>query len=370
MRPVVAISIMVSAACAGAQTKPRQPPETFDEIARKADAARDRDRLEEAARLYQRALRIKPAWADGWWSLGTIFYDSDRHAECVTAFTRFVALKPDVGPARALLGLCEFGRANYDAALHHLFRAQEIGFAGDSRIRDVSLYHTVLGLIVKQNFEKAIEQLAMLVAASSPGAAVRTAAGLAALRKPLLPDQVPEADRSLVTKVGDAVIAQLERRPEDAARGFDAILAAYPRTPEVRYAYGALLLSSDPPKGLAMLKLELELSPDHVPALASIALEYLKENDAAAARPYAEKAARLAPDDFVARTAYGRVLLEVDQIPDAIQQLEAAVKLAPDSPHARFALANAYARAGRNEDAVRERKEFARLQKLVDSGRK
>ena len=370
MRPLFAIPILVSVACVGAQTKPPSSPETFDAIARKADAARAEDRLEDAARLYQRALRIKPAWADGWWSLGTIFYDSDRHADCVTAFTKFVVLKPDVGPAHALLGLCEFGRAHYDTALRHLFRAEELGFAGDARIRDVSLYHTALALIVNSDFERAIEQLARLVAASSPGAQVRTAAGLAALRKPLLPDQVPQADRSLVAQVGDAVIAQLERRTEDAVRAFDSILAAYPKAPEIHYAYGSLLLASDPAKGLAMLKQELDLSPNHVPALASIALEYLKENDAVAARSYAEKAARLAPSDFVARTAYGRALLEVDQVPRAIQELESAVKLAPDSPHARFALANAYARAGRNADADRERKEFARLRKLVDSERK
>jgi tetratricopeptide (TPR) repeat protein len=186
----------------------------------------------------------------------------------------------------------------------------------------------------------------------------------------MLPDLVPEADRPFVTRVGDAMIAELERRPDDAARQFESILAAYPKAPEVRYAYGSLLLSSDPPKGLAMLKAELEISPEHVPALAAVAYEYLKENDGEAALPYAEKAAHLAPSDFAARTAYGRALLELGRIPESIAELEAAVKLAPDSPHARFSLANAYVRAGRNEDADRERKEFARLRKLIDSGRK
>jgi tetratricopeptide (TPR) repeat protein len=363
MRFALAISLLVTVA--GAQTAP-----TFDQLARKADDARAHDQLDQAASLYRQALRLKPSWAEGWWSLGTILYDSDHHAECAAAFTRFVALKPDVGPAHALLGLCEFGRGQYDAALKQLFRAQDLGFAGDDQIRSVSLYHTALALILKENFEKAVEQLAMLVAAGPPPAPVRTAAGLATLRRPLLPDRIPEADRPLVARVGDAMIAQLERRPEDAARLFEAILKDYPKAAEIRYAYGSLLLNSDPEKGLAMLKGELEISPDHVPALAAVAYEYLKENDGAAALPYAEKAARLAPSDFAARTAYGRALLEVGRVPEAIAELEAAVKLAPDSPHARFSLAAAYARAGRNEDADRERKEFARLRKLLDSGRK
>jgi tetratricopeptide (TPR) repeat protein len=368
MRLVIAISILVS--IASAQTAPKSAAASFDTLARKADAAREQDRLDEATGLYRQALRLKPSWAEGWWSLGTILYDSDHHAECAAAFTRFVALKPDVGPAHALLGLCEFGRGQYDAALRHLFRAQDLGFAGDDRIRSVALYHTGLALIVNQNFERAVEQLALVVAAGPPPAPVRTAVGLAILRRPLLPDAVPEPDRPLVTRVGDAMVAQLERRPDDAARLFEAILADYPQAPEIRYAFGSLLLNANPEKALAMLKSELEISPGHVPALAAIAYEYLKENEGAAALPYAEKAARLAPSDFAARTAYGRALLELGRIPEAIQELETAVKLAPDSPHARFSLAAAYVRAGRNEDADRERKEFARLRKLIDSGRK
>jgi tetratricopeptide (TPR) repeat protein len=201
---------------------------------------------------------------------------------------RLVALKPEVGPAHALLGLCEFGRGQYDAALRHLFRAQDLGFAGDHRMRGVALYHTALALIVKQNFEKATEQLALVVAADPPPAPVRTAAGLAALRRPLLPDHVPEADQAFVTRVGDAMVAELERRPDDAARLFEAILAAYPKAPEIRYVYGSLLLNADPPKGLEMLKAELEISPEHVPALAALAYEYLKENEAEAALPFGQ----------------------------------------------------------------------------------
>jgi tetratricopeptide (TPR) repeat protein len=343
--------------------------QTFDTLARQADAARDADRVEQAIGLYRRALRLKPAWADGWWSLGTLLYDADRHADCADAFTRFVALKPDVGPAHALLGLCEFGRRDYDAALRHLLRARELGFAGNEPIREVALYHTALALILKSNFERAIEQLAALPPAGHSAAAVRNAAGLAALRMPLLPDQVPERDRDLVNRMGEAIEAEFDRRQDDAARLLESILAQYPKAPEVRYTYGSLLLQSDPARGLAMLKSELEISPDHVPALAAIAYEYLKENDAASALPYARSAARLAPGDFAARIACGRALLETGSLNQAIEELEAAVRLAPDSPDAHYALANAYARAGRAENAERERKEFARLRKLVDSGR-
>ena len=365
MRACVITLLMISMAAAQSG-----PAVSFDEVARKADAARAADRLDEAVRLYQRALRLKPAWAEGWFSLGTIFYDADRHAECVDAFTRFVALKPDVGPAHGLLGLCEFGRGNYDAALRHLFRGQELGFGDNAQIRQVALYHTALALIVRRNFEKAIEQLSILVNLSPPPNVVRSAAGLAVLRMPVLPDRIPAADRTFVDRVGEAELAEMERRAEESGKLFERLLADYPKAPELHYTYGSLLLSSDPPRGVALLKGELIISPDHVPALASLAYEYLKEGDPAQALLYAEKAARLAPGDFAARTAYGRALLEQGRVADAIRELETAVKLAPDSPQARFALANAYTQAGRSNDADHERKEFNRLRKLLDSGRK
>lgn len=359
------LALLLTASMAAAQST-----QSFDAIARQADAARAHDKLAEAAQLYQRALRMRPGWADGWWSLGTILYDTDRHAECADAFTRFTAIKPDVGPAHALLGLCEFGRKHYDAALRHLFRAQELGFAGDDQIRRVAVYHTALALILNGEFERAVEQLAVVAAIAPAQGPVRTAAGLAALRMRLLPEQVPPAEHDLVERMGNAMTAELERRQEDALRLFEATLAVYPQAPNVHYAYGSLLLDSDPAKGLAELKQELAISPRHVPAMAAIAYEYLKEADAQSALPYAEKAAQIAPGDFAARTAYGRALLETDRIPEAVAELETAVRLAPESPHARFALASAYARAGREADAERERKEFARLRKLVDSGRK
>lgn len=340
---------------------------SFEELARHAAEAREHERLEEAARLYRQALRLKPGWAEGWWFLGTLAYDQDRYPECSDAFRRLVDLKPQGAPAHALLGLCEFNLKRYDSALRHLLHARKIGFGGEDRIRQAALYHLALAFILKEHYENAIEQLALLVRASEAALDVRLAAGLATMRKPMLPSQIPGEDRDLAFRLGQAVVQELERHAEEATRAYEAVLAAYPRAPGIHYAYGSFLLSSNPDRGLELLKQELDISPEHVPALGAIALEYLKRGDARSAKPWAEKAVLLAPGNFVTHVARGRVLLELEDLPGAIRELETAVQLAPDSPNARFALANAYVRAGRKEDAGRERKEFARLRKLLDS---
>ncbi|HLY15794.1 MAG TPA: tetratricopeptide repeat protein [Bryobacteraceae bacterium] len=357
----------VAALFAAAAPAQKAESVSFEQVVKQAGEARDQNRLEDAARLYREALRIKPGWPEGWWFLGTLLYDQDRFPECSDALGRLIDLKPEMGLGQALLGLCEFNIQRYASALRHLLEAERLGFGGEQQLQQVAVYHAALACILLQDYEHAREQLIRLVQSTDVPPDVYLAAGMAALRRPLLPPQIPDSDRDLAAQLGHAVVFELERHPEEAARAYEAVLAVYPKAPGVHYTYGSFLLSSDPDKALAALKQELEIDPDHVPALATIAGEYLKREDAASARPYAEKAARLAPGDFAARTAYGRTLLQLDDVEGAIRELETAVKLAPDSPHARFALAAAYTRAGRKEDAETERNAFKRLQKLIDS---
>jgi len=75
----------------------------------------------------------------------------------------------------------------------------------------------------------------------------------------------------------------------------------------------------------------------------------------------------LAPNNFVAHVAYGRLCAETGKIDRALQELQTAVKLAPGSPDARFALSRALWKAGRKSEAEREQTEFERLKALVDA---
>ncbi len=100
---------------------PEQAPNAFDDLVRRADEAREGGRLEEAEGLYREALKQRPRWSDGWWYLGTMAYERDRPLECIQAFRRLLALKPEAAPAWALRGLCAFQLKEYAAA--HVRRA-------------------------------------------------------------------------------------------------------------------------------------------------------------------------------------------------------------------------------------------------------
>ena len=63
-------------------------------------------RLNEAIVFYNNALRLLPTWPEGWWYLGSIFYDRDRYREAREALGNLLSVQPKNGPAWALMGLC------------------------------------------------------------------------------------------------------------------------------------------------------------------------------------------------------------------------------------------------------------------------
>src|SRR3954469_15358246 len=73
--------------------------ESFDDLAARAQAARESDRVPEAINLYQGALRRRPDWTEGWWHLGTLLFDSGRFLDARNAFAQFVTTeKQQPGP--------------------------------------------------------------------------------------------------------------------------------------------------------------------------------------------------------------------------------------------------------------------------------
>ena len=75
----------------------------------------------------------------------------------------------------------------------------------------------------------------------------------------------------------------------------------------------------------------------------------------------------MAPENFVAHVACGRLWMETGKTGRALQELRTAVKLAPGSPDAHFALSRALYKAGQKQEALRERAEFERLKALIDA---
>jgi tetratricopeptide (TPR) repeat protein len=338
-------------------------PSQFDAVSRQAAIAREANRTEEAIKLYRDSVRLKPSWPEGWWQLGSLLYERDEYAGARDAFGRVARLEPKSGPAWAMLGLCEYRTREHVKAAEHLQQALKLGLGDNARLIHAARYHLALLLTRFGEFEAALQTFVKLAndGIDDPGAVA--AAGIAALRLPLLPPELPEDTRPMAFQVGRAVYDTGARRAADASREWREIVAQYGTLPNIHYLFGGFLLLSDSDAAILEWKRELEISPDHVPARLQLAYEYLKRGDTESALPYAEQAVKLEPGSFVAHNALGRTLVEAGDLTRGIAELEAASKGAPQSPENRVALASAYAKAGRKEDAARERAEFLRLKK-------
>jgi tetratricopeptide (TPR) repeat protein len=346
---------------------PPSPAQRLEKIKKEAATARDANKSTEAIRLYKEGVQLKSDWLEGWWSLGTLYYDDDLYIEGRDALRRFTHLEPKVGAAWGLLGLCEYQTRDYERALVDLRKADELGLPSEGRLAEVSRYHLAILLTRFEQYEEAMAVLARFAQEGKGDPLKIEATGLAALRKPLLPIEMPPQDRQLVVETGHAAFDAAARHAAKADQEMRDLVAHYPNTPNVHYIYASYLLLTDPDAALKEFDRELELNPAHVPVLVSLSLEYLKRGQADKGVPYAKRAVDAAPDSFAVHTTYGRLLVETGKLDDGIKELETARKQAPGSPQTRIALATAYAKAGRKEDAARERQEFLKLKEQAKS---
>jgi tetratricopeptide (TPR) repeat protein len=304
---------------------------------------------------------MRPSWKEGWWALGSVYYTNDNFTGCRDAYQRLTSLEPKGGPAWTMLGLCEIGLKEYPPALEALERGRDLG-GGTREINDVARLHLAKLYIKSEQFEKALGIVASMIETGSTDPRLGPLGGLGVLRRAQFPEEVPAADRELVYLAGRAFWSAASKPVADTQREIDLLLSKYPDAPGVHYFYGTFLLTGDTDHAMAEFRKELITNPNHVPALAAIASEYLKRNDAEKGLPYAKKAVELGPEAPGTHALLGRLLLLRGDTEQSAKELEAARRLAPDDPQIRFTLASVYTKLGRADEAARERQEFVRLQ--------
>jgi tetratricopeptide (TPR) repeat protein len=353
---------------ATAKAKPAaRPPASsaaFDALVKEADAARDANRLADAIPLYEKALAHDQKWVEGWWALGTSNYQLDRYQPARDAFRRVLDLQPQNGAAVTFKGLCEFQLRNYDVALIDLTGGRALGIQNKELV-SVARYHTAILMTRNEQFEQAMQVLNDFSLEGNDTPRVIEALGLAAIRMPILPSDLPGTRREMVLLAGRAAYFTQSRMLTAAQKAFEELVARYPETPNIHYAFGVYLTAEQPDKAIEQFKEELKVSPRHPWSSLQIAFEYIKRAEWEEARPWAQQAVTDAPDNFVAHRAMGQILLETGDVEGAIAEYEMGVKLAPDSPAMHFALARAYRKAGRPADAEREQEKFTELDRLV-----
>jgi tetratricopeptide (TPR) repeat protein len=358
----LAAAVILLAVAVQPSTAQQRQRRAADPLSTQAEEARLSNRTEDAIALYRKALSARPAWAEGWWHLGTLLYDRDAFADAEAAFHKATSLNPKVGTAWVMRGLCEFRLGRHDEALAHIQRGRRLGTSPDPQFRQVMLYHEGVLLLGKSEFERAQETLGVLSADGVEMDDLTIALGQSVLR--LRPSDLPEAEsveRDLVRRAGRAESLAAQKKFDEALREYERLAADFPRVRNVHYAIGRYFVStSQPEQAMIAYQREIENSPEHVPARLGIAA-ILAETDPARALPFAEDAVKLNSQIPLGHYILGTLLLHTDQIDRAIAELETAERSVKDDPGVYYALGRAYARVGRTQDAARVRAVFKRL---------
>jgi len=343
----------------------------FDEIARDADAARAADRMQDAIRLYRQGVGMRPSWQDGWWWLGSLYYDQDRFPEAQAALARFVSMASKPGPAYAFLGLSEYETHDYARSLEHFRKWALEGSPGTNELIDVASFHWALLLTREGRFVQALYLLSAKGQRRGASAALTEAMGLASLRMAYLPEDYPRQWREMVWLAGKATLyASLNPQQFDRSQDYeDKLLLHYDRAPNVHYFRGTQFsFQRKLEAAKEECRQELRISPQHAPAIMELARFALHEGQLDEALSLARRATDLEPKDPVAHHVLGQTLLARGQLQESAGEMETARQLAPDSSSIRFGLATVYRKLGRTKDAEHEMSVFITLKEKEKGG--
>ena len=265
IRKVLLIGSLVAGAFTGpavaAQQTTASSRQSFDQSLQSAEKARDENRNDEAIELFRRALSEQPESEQALWYLGTLLYEKEQYAKARDVLRQFLTIRPDAGPGWALLGLGEFQLHEYPRALDHLQRAMSQGM-GERKEMVQSVFHEVAALLTRfERYDDSLDMLSKMLASGLQDPSLIEPAGLAGLRLPLLPTEIPPDRRDLVDLAGRAVLAVQTQQYETAEVEFKRLIAAYPNEPGVHFLYGAYLVQLHPNEAMPEFKRELEISP-------------------------------------------------------------------------------------------------------------
>jgi len=336
----------------------RRATSNFVQLSQAAARAREANQDDVAIELYEKALALKPDWQEGLWYLGSLLYEKEQYAGSRDVLRRFVGSTTETGPSWALLGMSEFQTREYARALDHLQRALALGM-GDRKemIQSVSYFVAVL-LTRFERYDESLNFMFRLIASGQEKDLLVEPLGLAALRFPVLPSEIPANRRELVRMAGEAAFTSQTPQYKDANKIFQAMVSAYPDEPGVHFLYGVYLLDSNPEEGSRELKKELEISPSHVPARLRLSAFYLQNQKLDEALALANEALKLDSHYPSARMTLGEVLVAKGDVSAGIKELETARAAQPAVLRVHWDLLRAYTAAGRAEDAKREKEQI------------
>ena len=291
----------------------------------------------EAVRYYRKALAIKPSMPGLQMNLGLALFKSGDMKEAertfVSLYHRTARDSPEAQRLRLLIGMADYGSAQY---------AEAIPYLRDAMARDPENlpYRLVLAhscLWAKQ-YKCVLDVYHQILALNAESA---------------------EADM-LAGEAYDEM-----RDHEDAIQQFRNAVKADPKVPGVHFGLGYLLWAqSQYEEAAEQFQLEVENSPNDAESIAYWADANVRLNRADAARPLVEKALQLNVRQELPWLDLGILDAEAGNNDAAFHDFQTAEKIAPSDVQVHWRLARLYQSLGKRTEAQAE---FAKTKSLTQA---
>jgi len=346
---------------AASQNNAASTQQRFDQLLQSAQKAREENHDDEAVQLFRRALQQRPESEEALWYLGSMLYEKEQFAAARDVLRSFLTLRSDAGPGWALLGMSEFQLRAYPRALQHLQRAMTQGMGDRKELMDSVFYHVAILLTRFERYDDSMDILQKMLASGSPDPTLVEPAGLAGLRLPYLPAEIPPDQRELITLSGKAVVALQMQRQEEADAEFKRLVATYPNEPGVHFLRAAFLSEMHPEEAMREFERELTISPSSAIARIRLAQQLITAGEFDRALSLAQQAIQLDPKRASAHMMAGEALVAKGDVANGIKELEIARGDDPSIGRVHWDLLRAYAASGRKDEASREKTEIEKI---------
>lgn len=154
---------------------------------------------------------------------------------------------------------------------------------------------------------------------------------------------------------------------EGSTKMFRAAVAANPKEPNVHFGLGYLLWTQKQyPEAMQQFQAELENDPNHAQSLVYLGDCYLQLNKPAEARTPLEKGLALDPSQWLASLDLGIIDSDAARNEEALRELNQAAKLKPDDVNVHWRLGRLLRTMGRKQEAQLELEKARSLNKAAD----
>ncbi|MEW5979404.1 MAG: tetratricopeptide repeat protein [Acidobacteriota bacterium] len=348
----------------------------LEALQKHADVLIREGKKREAVRLLQEGLRQDPNWQAGLWGLGSVFYQESRYPVARQALERLVQLDPKSGAAWALLGMSEFKMHDYRMAVEHIQRGLSVGIPVALGLTEPAYYHYAMSLLATGSVDRALTIFQGLSRRQAVyGKEWTIALGLVTLHLPVLPEvaiqTLPPERLAVINRVGELQLESDQLGPEDLRRRWEELVNANPAVPNLRLAFGRLLLLqfNDTSAAEREFRQELKNNPTDVTTSLWLAHNLMVQENLEEAKTVARAALVLDPHSASLHHLMGALLRRQGKYEEARQELETSLAQDPAQSRARYLLSQVYRELGRRDDANWELSLFRKLKEAENSFR-